>query len=78
MKGEWSDMGILKHFLPRAHRYVCRHCGEPVHPWEDSCSSCGAGLIWPEEEKMEEPDWFSRMFERTTSYKRWVEGGRNE
>jgi hypothetical protein len=56
----------------RNHRYVCPRCGLPVHPWEDECYFCGLPLNW-RDKKRSEPDLFSKIFERETSYKRWLE-----
>lgn len=56
----------------RNHRFVCPECRKPVHPWEDECPFCGLQLNWGDM-KMDEPDLFSRIFERDTSYKRWLE-----
>lgn len=65
----------IKFFLkPAAHHFICK-CGRPIHPWEDECPICGTRIKWPEElrEKYPKPDWFSKVFERNTSYKRWRE-----
>ena len=65
--------------LPEAHQFTCGKCGKPVHPWEDECPFCGAGVNWLDElrAKYPEPDWFSKIFERNTSYRRWKKHGSN-
>jgi len=59
-------------FIPKAHHYTCWQCNKPVHPWENECPFCNNELHWRKEMKMGKPDWFSRIFERNTSYKRWL------
>lgn len=63
---------ILALFIPEAHQHGCGFCHKPVHPWEDICPFCGMGINWREDQKMEEPDWYSKTFEKETSYARWL------
>lgn len=62
---------LLRPFTPKCHSQICGNCGRPVHPWEDECYYCGCEINWPPAARMEKPDWFSRVFEQDTSYKRW-------
>ena len=66
---------VLEHIIPEVHHRTCYECQHPVHPWEDKCYFCGAAVNWPAgmKRKHSKPDWFSRIFERATSYKRWTE-----
>jgi len=70
MPEEW-----FSRMTPEAHRFVCARCRKPVHPWDDVCPFCGFALDWPGElkRKYPRPDWFSMIFERGTSFKRWKE-----
>lgn len=64
---------LLAIVIPKAHHYTCGYCGKPIHPWEDVCPFCDKGINWREDQRMKEPDWYSRIFERHTSYARWLE-----
>ncbi len=36
----------ISEFLQGWHKFTCRLCRYPIHPWEEKCPSCGAWHKW--------------------------------